>query len=788
MPKGNYIKAHINGQELDLKDVDEVGIPISYKFEDPENFQNKKSSEVFDLQVPATTNNDRIGNTFHNPSVEDLTSGQAFRSFRDAVIEANGQEIFVGKALLTSAEFDSKPTDYSYDLYGNNGDWLIPLREATLFDFLKDISLPYTKEFIESTWDFDGTDPDLPFVFAPVRYGLPMKEMTVSGITRTDYNMPADYMKPALSVYWLLYRAFKSIGYRISSQFFDTPYFRKLVMPWTWGNFHFSDGTRQDSLDFRAKSLINQVTQGIIITDPHKSPFINLGVTNVSNLGAFDNNGVYSYDGPENEMKWTYPTDPRFDYGTIEATFHLDIFISWRATASGQVRYAVQWFKNGVKIDNGNDPNGNGTDLLNAIAPTLGKTEGEQNFHDYFTVQVNPGDVVSAKIWRQHGESLFSDIVSGARIDAFEFEYFRIPSGGTINFGDLSALQKHKFIDFLAGVLDTFNISPQTDPVNKVVYLEPQHDYSLTNDLSNKAGGYFNGKWIDWSHKQDISKKSRMNLFKECEREFLFRFKDDTNDGLLKKVQDRHVVTLGQGKYVFPERFKSGKKEFENRFFSAVVHCELPQWKGIGSDPDASPQIVCLVPENIANTSRDEAQNTFSPKLCYYKGLVDHVGWVFDGNERYSYPYMFAVNYQDGGENDPVLSYCDEKVGKTSPVIAKGLLRRFFLQRLAIMDNGQYLNTYFRLNNFDVTNWLHREHIVCMGEKWELVEITDYLPLKEQSTSCLLRKWHPVSEQHSDAVFPSANNIDDGTGISSFDVKYNRAICLIADIPTVIPD
>lgn len=32
--------------------------------------------------------------------------------------------------------------------------------------------------------------------------------------------------------------------------------------------------------------------------------------------------------------------------------------------------------------------------------------------------------------------------------------------------------------------------------------------------------------------------------------------------------------------------------------------------------------MICLVPENISNTSSSEAQNTFIPKTAYYKGLV----------------------------------------------------------------------------------------------------------------------------------------------------------------------
>ena len=100
-----------------------------------------------------------------------------------------------------------------------------------------------------------------------------------------------------------------------------------------------------------------------------------------------------------------------------------------------------------------------------------------------------------------------------------------------------------------------------------------------------------------------------------------------------------------------------------------------------------SPQMICMVPENISNTSAFEAENTFNPKTAYYKGLVTGVGrWKFDGVEMTSYPFAVAVNYNDGGQNDPIFSYCDEKIGNN--IIGTGLLKKFYWQRLVIMVNG----------------------------------------------------------------------------------------------------
>jgi hypothetical protein len=754
MPLSKYVKISINKQELDLGKVEDLSLAISYALQSRDNFQQKSSSTSYNVTVPATTGNDKVGNTYHNPSVEDLSTGQVFRTPRPAVIEANGQELLVGKAFLTSAKHNTKPTAYEYNFYGNNGDWIIDLKEKTLYDFLNDITFPFTKDVIIASWNFDGNNKDLPYVFAPVHYGEPMATLqTISGGLVVneieDYNMLPEYMKPSLSKYWLMYRGFKSLGYRIQSDFLDTPYFRRQVMPWTWGNFLAADGTQLDNLDFLAKGL-GEISK----EDENFTGFWDLNVTNDSINGAFDNRGVYDYDTGTFEMKWTYPTAAAFNYGTLLATFHFTAFVRAVATANSDVELRIQWFQNGTKIGHGSD-NGNGTLLLDLNAPAVGRRDFNDQIDDWATFTVNPGDVISAKIYLHTFKSGAGISHIHAIVEAFELDFFRIPLGGTINFANYTGFKKYKFLDYFAGVVDEFNLSFQTDPVNKVIYIEPQHPYSLVDDQSTKEGGYYNGHFIDWTDKQDLSKESEMQLFSDADREIRMAYKDDTNDGTLKTVQDRNVNRLAMAKYVLPDRFKVNtsddktKPTIENRFFAPLMHMDVVQWKGIGGNPDVMPQMPILLPENISNTSADAAQNTFEPKSAYYKGIQPGWGWVFDGERRTSFPYMFAVNYRDGGENDPILSYADEVItyndDGTPKVIGKGLMRRFYLQRLANMANGQYYKTYFHLNNNDVGNFLHREYIICRGQRWELAQINNYQPLKEESTEVLLIKWAPVT-------------------------------------------
>lgn len=752
MPLSNYVNLYVGRQKLDLPDDGKIGVKLNFKQQNPDDVQSKESSTAFNVTVPATIHNDEVLNTFHNAAVEDFTTNQVFKSNRPGIIEANGNEILVGKVFLVNAKHTNLPVEYQLNFYGDNADWLVDLKETTLADCWNDIQILFNRTTITDSWNFDGTITykDKPYVFAPVRYGGSMdsvKQFDVAGNlvnTIDDYNMFLQYFKPSMSKYWTLFRGFKLAGYRIVSEFFDLEYFRRQVMPWTWGNFLESDGTALDNLDFLAKSegeVNNLNADGDTVSF---TAIMDMKLTNDSTNGAFDNNNVYSYDTGTFEGKWTYPTDPQFDYGPLEGTFHFNAYVDAEVTNNSDAELRLQWFLNGVRVIHQPD-NGNGTFLMDLNAPLHGKRFQIGQVEDFATFLVNPGDVVSIKLYGHTFDSGTGHARMSITIDAFELDYFRIPVGGTVDFANLPALKKWKFLDFFSGIVDEFDLTFQTDPISKIIYIEPEHPYSLVDDQSTKAGGWYAGHTLDWTYLQDLKKESVMDLFSDYVRELSFNYKDDSNDGSLKVVQDRNVNVLALAKYVFPDRFKTGSKKIENRFFAPLMHWDVVQWKSITG---TAPQIPILAPENISNTSRDAAQNTFEPKSAYYKGMQAGWGWYFDNGAMTSFPYMFAVNYRPGGEEDPILSYADERIQTADPlafVIGKGLLRRFYLQRLAIMRNGQYYLTWFKLKNIHVLNRLHREHIIVQGQRYELAEIMGYDPMSEDSTQVLLIKHSPIT-------------------------------------------
>lgn len=845
MPNQNLF-IRINNQVVDIDADTAASIAISYKLEDPDNFQVKASADAEAISLPASKVNDLIFNTFHNPSIEDLTAGNIFGTFRTCGIEANGYEILNGKSLLVGASHTDKPTGYEINVYGNNADWMIALKDTTLFDFLKGLTIPYTTAQIMNSWTFDGTNAAMPYVFAPVRYMLPFDDVAFDARDTTQqktnhYITNASYLCPSLSVYWIIYNAFQSIGYRLSSTFLDTDYFRRLVMPWTFGSFPSSNGTKQDVHKFLATTWNHNDVDNYIYENGKNDKWWNLNVvtpfTNPNDpvpVGTFDNNAVangtpdYSYDPSTEKMTWEYNINESFGVQTVNLS--LELLFSGHVTDNSDCTAAVYWYKNGSPVINtytglDNDSimgaNSSGSlGIFGAVGTLIGLTSNGGFAGDntiFFTAIVQPGDVITARVYLHMYASKLGKCDCKAKISSFQFNYFSTPlnAGAVVDFNDYTFLKQYKFIDFLKGIIDLANMSIQADPVNRVVTLEPTHDYSLMHNQSVKSGGYITGNTLDWSQKQDLKKKSSLPLYSNGNREYIFRMADDGADGCLKVVSDRvqnayqykqDLITtstnvwaltksmLGASKYVLPDRFAKEVTQIQNSFFSPCMHYIETNWKGITG---VAPQLICIIPENISNTSAAEAANTFAPKIAWYKGNVSGVGgWNFDPNPfspvntdtpntnfiaYQTLPLMFAVNYNAGGENDPILSYSDELIGS---VVGIGLMRRFYLQRMAIIRNGQWYDTFFKLNNSDAGNITHREHIVVAGQKWELIEVKDYKPMVDETTACNLRKWVPISQADNAAIYPTVGSINGQPNTTNvFETKYHPLMCLGSDIP-----
>lgn len=771
MPKPNYYSIEIDGQKADIDPAGQVPT-VDYDLEDDDNFEKKESAMVLGLEFPSTLINDQIHNTLHNPSVIDNTPGQVNENFKSLRYIANGLELFIGKYLVKSVlNRNKRPEKYKGNAYGLNGDWVIDLKEKTILDFVSSQVHIFDAPAIMNSWSFDGQSEQLDYVYAPVRYLKPF------GVTPEpseedpdpqplDDNVLINDLKPSISIYWLLYRAFKSVGYRIVSTFMDTEYYRRSVLPWTWGGFDFMDDSRWEPLKFLAAQETSLRFEG-----DHDDEFPNLNVRD-DLPGTYDNNNTYTYTSGASPlpfaMVWTYP--PSLGLGKIRVNLSVQLNWAYKIQQNSDASLLVFWYKNGVEITNE-------TIYAESAGAGIGAGKASAGYDEsFFETDVEPGDYIACRP-RIH---LFESDLGFARQDLqvvqFSLNFVKLTIGAEISFKNYPKFKNYKWLDLLRGEIDMFDLIIQTDPIRKEVYIEPAHEYEI-NGITYP--GYHNRQQLDWSQKVDHSIQSELELYSDHEREFEFVFKEDTNDGGLKKVQDRNQTTIGMAKYVLPERFKTEKKRKDNRFYSAVMHYEHRRF---GPITGISPQLIAMIPENISNTSGPESENTYNPKRAWYKGNVSGVGgWKFNGIDQLTLPYLFAVNYKTGGENDPVLSYGDQLIGGT---VVTGLMKKFFLQRMAIRRHGRRYNPIsIMLNGNDVANFLHRESIIIDDIEYVLKGISGYEPVNPGSTSCRMWVYVPKGEIDLANSYPSIQALQEGQASNSFDVKYWPHILLASDVP-----
>src|SRR5690606_7865329 len=96
-------------------------------------------------------------------------------------------------------------------------------------------------------------------------------------------------------------------------------------------------------------------------------------------------------------------------------------------------------------------------------------------------------------------------------------------------------------------------------------------------------------------------------------------------------LENNNNIIGGMSKYAFNKRFRSGEKVIENRFFAETVHVRMNAWRD-AYEPSSLviPQIIALIPENIANTSNESSENIFIPITAYYKGVNGNGKFMFE--------------------------------------------------------------------------------------------------------------------------------------------------------------
>jgi len=241
------VRIYVNEQEIDLFDIDKLGISITYSISEIRKINSRKASLSKTIKLPATDRNKQIFGFAADPNSTTSTD-QTVRP--EARIEIEGTTVITGILKMKKPVIDNPKelTYYEVNILGDNADWKEAIKDLSVrdLDFSRydhDYTIPNQQE--SELIDGSGAtflSDDL-IVYPLINYG------NFEGFGGTGPNeITISDRKPAFSVKRILEKIFEGINLRVESEFFETYFFKRLYIPFTSKEFNHPEGFNDDKL------------------------------------------------------------------------------------------------------------------------------------------------------------------------------------------------------------------------------------------------------------------------------------------------------------------------------------------------------------------------------------------------------------------------------------------------------------------------------------------------------------------------------------------------------------
>lgn len=327
-------------------------------------------------------------------------------------------------------------------------------------------------------------------------YDIPITNPTY--LSKKDYQFKA--FRPAFFVREIVSKIIQDAGYTYSSNFFNTNFFRRLIVPNNYKSL-----SRKDSVNYVSGSTItNQVVNPS--TANQKNVLFN-SPTLAANISYNSTTGSFQYTG----------TNPI----TIKITINLNYTFS-RTAGSGFIYFNTTSGQVCQIQANVGTYNATSTGII-----TLNQND---NFSLVFAINYNPF-AGSASLQINSGASI---IIENEGAENIPYQL-----GDTIKMNDLlpkNVLQK----DFFTSILKMFNLMVTEDKyIDKHLIIEPNVDFYNTNSST----------YLDWSDKIDRKQPIKIKPMSEVSaRYYTLKYKDDT-DYYNDKYKKQYNETYGTRTY-----------------------------------------------------------------------------------------------------------------------------------------------------------------------------------------------------------------------------------------------
>lgn len=465
----------LEGQLADIRQ--DLGMQLSYNIDDVNKYGSRDTSFSKTIVLPGTAKNNKLlgfvgelgSNNPYLPGNENIGVNFNVAQTTKAELRANGLLLLKGVFRLTGIVKERDMIEYEGNLFGELGGFIAAIGAGKLEDLnFSEYNHTYTRNNIVNSWDtINGSG----YYYPLIDYGTYSTPEKNPGRVKRDYDYRT--FRPALFVKEYIDKMFLPTGYTYESSFFDSAFFKKLIVP---NNFKELKGFFTDLLD--VKTALNLTISSSIITET-----LQFNTENLKRSFTGNGNPDYTYTGSNESLNLNYKLIGVFGIFSSQAFFKFSII------KNTTVIKTYSYFNR---------------DLIKQI-----------NIIDNINLDVATNDKLIFEIQYQY--------LNGGRID---FQYLKIKAnnpistdvqlGNNILIKDIipqNILQK----DFFVWIMKMFNLYITEDKVKeKHLLIEPYTEYwnlDQPKDWTYKVArdkawnikpmGMLNGRFFEYKYKED---------------------------------------------------------------------------------------------------------------------------------------------------------------------------------------------------------------------------------------------------------------------------------------------
>lgn len=638
---------------------DDITLSLNFSVANIRSPENRNSSFSKTIKLPGNPNNNKLfGHIFEidiysnfNPTIK-----------APCTLMVDDMPNLTGYLQLVNIIRDGNNIEYETTIFGNVGNVFLSIGERLLTDLdMSAYNHTYNSTNTITSW---SATVGSGYVYPLIDYGY------TNGNTFAVENLfPAIYVKDYID------KIFTQAGYSYTSPFFTSEYFKRLIIPYTNGDFKLTDAEIALRVFNVAKTTPSTYTHtGLTYYTPI-----------VFNSETSDPNGLWASD--------TFNVVNKGEYA-----FKVNLNVTYTSSVLGGTVYLAK-YSGGKKT------------MVSSFPISSGGTyDVEYNSNG---IPLLAGDAIKLEFNKANGSLIDVVINSGTLLNTVS--NVGLKDGDTINM-NIAIPRDVKQKDFFKSIINMFNLYLDVDKNNpNNLLIEPRNDF------------YSSGVVVDWSSKRDMSRPLEIKPIANVNtKKYVYTYKED-KDYYNELYKTHKGEVYGTKTINLNNDFITGETKTE------LIFSATPLVRNNSTD-----RLISVI-SNSTVTSGTGTIEDYNIRILYYGGLIATSSPLkYNGSTITTYPYAGHLNTPVSPSKDISFGVPKEVYFKTTLYTNNNLYNTYYKQFLEeITDkDSKMVTAYMYLNPVDIYKLDFRNTFYIDQHALRLNSISDYNPLANDVCKC----------------------------------------------------